>query len=140
VYRRPALLHVLPRFAYYGADWTISVGTLLFGMHHELPEVLLVREANDPGKYVRMIDTAFASAPSRLLPLLPFTRSLLALRIPLSACSIVELLRHNVGQHVEYARYRYPRYGRAAHAVSASVENVRGRLAGALRTRRGGAR
>ena len=140
VYRRPALLHVFPRSAYYGADWTVSVGTLLFGTHHELPEVLLVREANDRGKYVRMIDTAFASAPSRLLPLLPFTRSLLALQIPLSACSIVELIRHNVGQHVEYARYRYPRYGRAAHAVGARVEKVRERLAATFRTPRGGAR
>ena len=141
VYRRPALLHVLPRSAYYGADWTISVGTLLFGTHHELPEVLLVRETNDRGKYVRMIDTAFASAPSRLLPLLPFTRSLLALRIPLSLCSVIELIRHNAGQHVEYARYRYPRYGRVAHVVGASVEKARRRLAVAVRTlRRGGAR
>jgi glycosyltransferase involved in cell wall biosynthesis len=140
VYRRPALLHVLPRSAYFAADWTISVGTLLFGTHHELSEVLLVREANDRGKYVRMIETAFASAPSRLLPLLPFTRSLLALRIPLSACSIIEIIRHNAGQHVEYARYRYPRYGRAAHVVGAAVERARERLAVALRTlRRGGA-
>ncbi len=140
VYRRPALLHVLPRFPYYGADWTISVGTLLFGTHYELPEVLLVREANDAGKYVRMIAAAFATAPARLLPLLPFTRSLLALRLPLSACSIVELIRHNAGQHVAYARHRYPRYGRAAHAVGAGLERVRAGLAGVIRTGRGGGR
>lgn len=141
LYRRPALLHVLPRSGYYAADWTISVGTLLFGTHHELSEVLLVREANDRAKYIRMLDTAFASAPSRLLPLLPFTRSLLALRIPLSVCSIVELIRHNAGQHVEYALYRYPRYGRIAHVVGASLEKTGQRLAGAVRAlRRGGGR
>jgi glycosyltransferase involved in cell wall biosynthesis len=61
LYRRPALLHVLPRETYYASDWTISVGTLLFGTHHELSEVLLVREANDRTKYIRTIDPAATS-------------------------------------------------------------------------------
>ena len=57
------------RPGYHAFDWTVSVGTLLAGKHFELDEILLVREASDPGRYTRMVDDLFSNpaGPSRAL-------------------------------------------------------------------------
>jgi len=133
--RRDALRRVLPARGYHAFDWVVSVGLLLAGKHWELDEVLLVREANDPDKYTRMIDAAFTSAPARLLPLLPFTRALLFdLKVPPSPGTLWALARLNVVYHVVYSLYRYPRYGRLVQRVGARLERA---AAGAWRVLRG---
>lgn len=125
VFRRHVLERVMPPHEYYGFDWTVAAGSLLSGGHGELDEVLLLRDASDRMKYVRLIDACFPGALGRLFPLWPFTRALVfGLRAPLSACIVMELIRHNVGQHVAYCEWKYPRYGRVAHGVAAAVERV----------------
>jgi glycosyltransferase involved in cell wall biosynthesis len=132
--RREVVRRVMPRSAYYGFDWVVSAGTLLFGKHVELDEVLLIREANDPLKYTRMLDTLVPGRLSRLLPLASFTRALLVdLGVPLHPRVLGALLRLNVIHHVLYCHYRYPRYGRLAHFVGAGLERLG---AGAWRTLR----
>jgi glycosyltransferase involved in cell wall biosynthesis len=135
--RRDALRRVLPAHGYHAFDWVVSVGLLLAGQHWELDEVLLVREANDPDKYTRMIDAAFTRAPARLLPLLPFTKALLFdLRIPRSPGTLWALARLNLVYHVIYSLYRYPRYGRLVQRVAAALESAAGGVGRVLGRRR----
>jgi len=125
LYRREVVQRVLPHEGYYGFDWVMAAGTLLYGKHVELPEVLLVREANEPLKYTRSLDALVASPLARLLPLGRFTRALLlSLRVPPYPRLLGALVRLNVVHHVLYCRHRYPRYGRLAHRVGAGLERL----------------
>jgi glycosyltransferase involved in cell wall biosynthesis len=125
LYRCDALRRVLPEEAYYGFDWAVAAGTLLYGKHVELPELLLVREANERDKYTRMIDMLAGNALGRLLPLGRFTRALLGrLGVAPHPSVLYALLRINVIHHVMYCQYRYPRYGRLAHRVGAGLERL----------------
>lgn len=136
LYRREAVRRVLPADAYYGFDWVVAAGTLLHGRHAELPDTLLVREANDPAKYTRMIDAIARRPLDRLLPLARFTGALLGrLRVSPHPRVLYALLRLNVIHHVLYCQYRYPRYGRLAHRVGAGVERLGAGFARALRRR-----
>ncbi|HTO13698.1 MAG TPA: glycosyltransferase family 2 protein [Candidatus Binatia bacterium] len=135
--RRDVLRRVMPARGDHAFDWIVSVGMLMAGRHWELDEVLLVREANAPDKYSRMVDAAFSSAPARLLPLLPFTRALLFdLRVPRSPGILWALARLNVVYHVLYSLYRYPRYGRLAQRVGAALERGAGAAWRAVRGKR----
>jgi glycosyltransferase involved in cell wall biosynthesis len=125
LYRRHAVRRVLPDSAYYGFDWVVAAGTLLYGKHAELPEVLLVREASDPLKYMQLVDVVASGRLDRLLPLARFTRTLLTeLRVPPYPCVLYALLRINAVHHVLYCRYRYPRYGRLAHRLALGFERL----------------
>jgi hypothetical protein len=135
LHRRAVVQRVLPRQGYYGFDWVMIAGTLLYGKHVELDEVLLVREASEPLKYTRSLDTLVASRVARLVPLARFTRALLfSLRVPPHPRLLGALLRLNVVHHVLYSQYRYPRYGRLVHGVAAGLERLG---AGAWRALRG---
>jgi glycosyltransferase involved in cell wall biosynthesis len=136
LYRREAVQRVWPGDAYYGFDWALAAGTLLYGKHVELPEVLLIREANERDKYTQMIDVLGGSALARLLPLGRFTRVLLGrLGVRPHPRVLYALLRINVIHHVMYCQYRYPRYGRAAHRLGAGLERLGSRAWRALRGR-----
>jgi glycosyltransferase involved in cell wall biosynthesis len=131
VFRRHVLERVMPAREYYGFDWTVAAGSLLWGGHAELDEALLLRDASDPMKYVRLIDACAPGLLGRLFPLWTFTRALVfGLRAPLSPCIVLQLLRHNAGQHVAYCEWKYPRYGRLAHRVGAAVERAGTRVYG----------
>jgi len=126
VYRRPALRAVLPPSAYYAFDWVVALGSLAYGTHWELDEVLLVREASDPLRYMQLVDLLAPSRLAGLVPLATFTRVLLfgGLGLPLSARVLVRLLRLNVMFHIMYCRYRYPRYGRLAERIGVRLRHL----------------
>jgi glycosyltransferase involved in cell wall biosynthesis len=125
VYRRDVMRRVLPTYPYYALDWAVAAGTLMYGRHFELPEVLLIREANDALKYTRTIDTIAGGPVTRLLPLARFTRALLGpLGVRPYPSVLWALVRLNVAHHVMYCQYRYPRYGRIAYRVGATLERL----------------
>ncbi|HEX2437838.1 MAG TPA: glycosyltransferase family 2 protein [Methylomirabilota bacterium] len=125
LYRRDLLRAVLPAEAYYGFDWVVAAGTLLHGKHVELPELLLVREANERDKYTRMIDMLARGPLERLLPLGRFSHALLGrLRARPHPRLLYALLRINIIHHVMYCQYRYPRYGNLAHRLGAGLERI----------------
>lgn len=129
LFRRAALVRAMPAHDFYSADWAISLATLRDGKHACIPEVLLVRRANEPDRYMRMIDAYFSSRVGRLFALVPFTRHvILHVRPPLSAGALFNLLRLNVWIHVAYCRYRYPAYGRALFRVGVALDRVVSRL------------
>lgn len=125
LYRRDAVRRVLPDSAYYGFDWIVAAGTLLYGKHVQLADVLLVRESSDPLKYMRLIEVVAPAGLARLFPLTRFTRALLVdLRVPPHPRLLYALLRINAIHHVLYCRYRYPRYGRVAHRLALALERL----------------
>jgi glycosyltransferase involved in cell wall biosynthesis len=118
LYRRDVLRRVFPAWAYYGFDWTVAAGSLLYGKHEQLDEVLLVRETTEPAQYMRMIDR-LPGRLGRLVPLATFTRAMLTeLRVPRHPKLLWALLRINALHHVLYARHRYPRYGNLAYRLA----------------------
>lgn len=125
LHRREVMQRVLPRRPYHALDWAVAAGTLVYGRHLELPEVLLVREANDALKYTGAIDTLAGGPLVRLLPLARFTRALLGpLGVRPYPSVLWALFRLNVIHHVMYCQYRYPRYGRVAYRVGAALERL----------------
>jgi glycosyltransferase involved in cell wall biosynthesis len=125
LYRREALVRAVPEDEFYGVDWAIVLGTLLAGKHDELPEVLLVREASEPAKYVRLIETYYAGSLTRFAALVPFTRHVVRrLRPPLSSTALFHLLRLNVWFHLAYCRRRHPWYGAPAWGVVEAIDRV----------------
>lgn len=126
LYRREVVRAVLPARPYYAFDWVLSIASLLHGTHWELDDVLLVREASDPARYMSLVDVLVTGRLARLLPLLTFTRTVLfgGLGVPLTARALLRLLRLNVMFHIMYCRYRYPRYGRLAERVGLRLRHV----------------
>jgi hypothetical protein len=125
LHRRDVVCAALPPEPYYAFDWMLSVGSLAYGKHWELDEVLLIREASDPVRYMRLVDEMSRGRAASLLPLAAFTRAILSgRRVPLSARALLRLLRLNLMFHIMYARYRYPRYGRLAERVGLSLRHL----------------
>lgn len=136
LYRRETMQRVLPRQPYHALDWAVAAATLLHGRHLELPEVLLVRNANDVLKYTRSLDTVAGGPLARLLPLAKFTHALLGpLGVRPHPRVLWALFRLNVIHHVMYCQYRYPRYGRTAHRLGAGLERLGAGAWRALRRR-----
>lgn len=134
VFRRLALAAAVPAVEFYAVDWAISLGTLLAGKHAHSPEMVLVREANDPDKYLRLVESYYRTRRARLFALVPFTRYVLFdLRPPLSPGALFHLLRLNLWVHVAYCRYRYPRYGRPIHRLARIVDTTLTRIVTACR-------
>jgi len=132
LYRRTVLQQVSPATGYYAVDWTVAAATLAHGRHWELDDVLLVREASEPARYMRLIDESFPGRPSRLFPLLPFTRTVLfgGLGLPLTVRTLWLLLRLNVILHVMYCRRRFPRYSGVVERLGIALDRLTGRLSG----------
>jgi glycosyltransferase involved in cell wall biosynthesis len=126
LYRRDVVRRVLPPAAYFAFDWVLALGSLAYGKHWELDEVLLVREASDPAKYMELVDIVQPRGPGRLLPLLTFTRAVLfgRLGVPRTPRALLLLLRLNVMLHLMYCRHRYPRYGRLAARVGLRLRHL----------------
>jgi glycosyltransferase involved in cell wall biosynthesis len=126
LYRRDVVRVALPPGPYYAFDWMLSVASLAYGKHWELDEVLLVREASDPLRYMRLVDEMSRGRAASLLPLATFTRAILSgrRRVPLSGRALLRLLRLNLMFHIMYARHRYPRYGRLAERVGLRLRHL----------------
>ena len=126
LYRREIVRAVLPDAPYFAFDWVLSLASLAHGKHWELDDVLLVREASDPARYMQLVDVLMRGRLARLLPLSTFTRTVLfgGLGVPLTPRALLRLLRLNVMFHIMYCRYRYPRYGRLAERIGLRLRHL----------------
>ena len=119
MYRRDIVHRVFPCSSFYGLDWAVVAGTLLYGKHAELADVLLLREESDPLKCMRVADALAPGRLTRFLPLAPFTRAVVVdLGVVPHPRILYALLRINAIHHALHYRYRYPRYGRLVHGVA----------------------
>jgi glycosyltransferase involved in cell wall biosynthesis len=118
VYRRQHLVDSYPDRLFAAWDYGLVAGTLRFGKHHVVPEVLLTRDLSAESYYHRRVSYDNPAAIDRIFPLLPLTRYLRSeLRIPLDVGMIGVLFRMNLRGHRAYARVRWPRYGRLLDAI-----------------------
>lgn len=131
LYRRAALLESFPNRGFYALDLAIMVGTLRFGGHAEVPEVLMTRGRNDPAGYIHSVDHVNRPGVERWLPMLPCTRYLLRdLDVPMAPRSYALLLVRNVYEHVRYAALRDSLYGGVARMLLRFGDPLRRRSVG----------
>lgn len=129
LHRREALVRSMPVEDFYGLDLAIMAGTLRFGTHGEVPEVLLQRERTDPAGYARHIAADARSGLDLVLPLWRLTRCLvLELRVPLSPSAVWWLSVRNVYEHLRHWSRRPGVWGRAARVGFALLDRRRARV------------
>lgn len=129
VFRREPLVRSYPDRAFFGIDLAVMVGTLRFGGHLEVDEVLMTRDRNDPAGYIGAVDVDNAPGIERWLPLLPFTSHVVQdSNIPMSPPSVALLVLRNVFEHMRYAAYRGSFYGRVCGALLRAAEPAQRRV------------
>jgi glycosyltransferase involved in cell wall biosynthesis len=96
-----------------GYDWALMAGSLLYGRHAEVAEILMVRNETPHQAYMAMIRRNARWWLERVLPLLPMSLDLLfRQRIPLGLPVLKALLYINIVMHFSYAREFHPRYAK----------------------------
>jgi glycosyltransferase involved in cell wall biosynthesis len=129
VYRTDILKRSFPGdVSIYGFDWLVVALTLLYGDHLEVPEVLLEREAQSYGHYVRRFGKTDRFAPDLLdwiVPLRGFDRELHR-RIPAEVWSEIRgaLYYLNLRQSALMLEGRLPMVGPLTRPVRTLVANM----------------
>lgn len=139
LHRTDVLRASFPKEDFFGLDIAIMLGTLRYGTHAEVPEVLLQRERHAPGSYGRQIEADARGLPDRILPMGRFSKAILTeLRVPMSAPAMLWLVVRNAFEHARYWAYRGGLYGRLVQPAFALMENRRAAVTGADDDARGG--
>jgi glycosyltransferase involved in cell wall biosynthesis len=119
VHRTEALKRSRPAIApFHGMDWLVIALTLLEGHYLEWPEVLLYREAPEPGRYSDRVRIDNSWMLTRLFPLTPLTYQLMK-RLPSRYLRyiLMDLVRLNHEHHKSYIQKFYPRGLRIEQAI-----------------------
>lgn len=96
-----------------GYDWALMAGTLLYGRHAEIPDVLMIREETPLRDYMVMIRRHARGWLGRVLPLLAMDRDLIfRQKIPLRPPVVKALLHINIAMHFLYVGEHHPRYAK----------------------------
>jgi glycosyltransferase involved in cell wall biosynthesis len=126
VMRTDVARRAFPPHDFHAYDWAFSIGTLLEGVHVEVPEVLMWRDYTEFDRYVDYVRRDAHGPMSRVFPMLPLTLDLLdRLRIPMRPSIVRELWRMNMFYHRRYLRRYHPRAAR----FEAYLGDTLGRLA-----------
>lgn len=114
LHRTDALRKAFPTSGFLIAyDWALMAGTLLYGRHAEVPEILMTRDETSHQAYMIQIRRHARWWLERVVPTLPMSLDLLLRqRIPLRRPVIQALLYINIVMHFSYAREFHPRYAR----------------------------
>ncbi len=129
VFRTAALRQAFPAIRFYAFDWAVCAATLRFGTHHEVPDVLMLRDFTDASHYgQKMIMADHTSRLARTFPLLVMTRwLLLGRRVPVSPSILFSLAKLNLYIHFRFGLYRWEwlavRYLRAS-GIGATIREV----------------
>ena len=128
VFRTDVARRAFPTRDFFGYDWAFSVGTLQFGKHVEVPDVMMWRDHTDPSRYIEYVRRDARGPLNRVLPMLQLTKDvLLRLRIPITADTVKQLLNLNLIFHFAYLRRYHP-------AAAAAGDRIRGGAARVVRT------
>lgn len=127
LYRTAALRAAFPSTDFYAFDWAVSAGTLRFGLHNELPEILMLRDETSPLDYLDTLDRCGGTLMTRALPLLGLTRHLLReAGISNNPSALFALAKLNVRQSLRTASYRAHRSAsRHLDQIGAANMNLR---------------
>jgi len=122
IFRTDVAQRAFPDRDFFGYDWAFSVGTLLEGIHIEVPELLLWRDYTVPARYIDYVRRDTRHLVARLFPMLPMTRDLVSrLQLPVSARLIATLAQVNMRFHVAYMRRYHPRAATISETILACV-------------------
>jgi glycosyltransferase involved in cell wall biosynthesis len=111
VYRTGPLRKVFPRSHFHAFDWAAVAGTLLYGKHAELADVLMHRDDAPKDHYTKSVRADNPWGIARLFPIAIMTYDLVVRqRIPLEIPVLKALLRQNIEHHRRYMRIFHPRY------------------------------
>jgi glycosyltransferase involved in cell wall biosynthesis len=111
LYRTRQLRESFPRSHFHAFDWAAVAGTLLYGKHAEIPEVLMVRDETPNEQYRRSVRYDNPWGIARLFPLSIMSCDLLfRQRIPLKSSILGALIYQNIDHHVFYMRMFHPHY------------------------------
>ena len=129
LFRKEALLSSFPERDFHGYDIAVMAGTLRFGGHGRVEEVLLERERRDPAEYVHGLQSTSVTFPERLFPLGHFTRTVLTQnRGMLSPSALWWLTWRNVYEHSRYWATTDGIYGRVSRRAHGLLEPIRLKL------------
>lgn len=118
LYRTGPLRKAFPRSHFHAFDWSAVAGTLLYGKHAEVADVLMVRDESPIEHYMKSVRVDNSRGITRLFPLAIMTYDLLLRqRIPLNYPILKALLRLNVELHFDYMRMFHPRYMRMTRYI-----------------------
>jgi glycosyltransferase involved in cell wall biosynthesis len=107
LFRTEALKAVYPTRDLYGYDWVVSAGTLKFGRHHEVDEILAIRDETDPAAYADAAARHLGGRLRGLFPVLPASWYAVRNRlVPFSLSLVAALVRTNLRLHVRFLMYR----------------------------------
>ncbi len=125
VFRTEVARRAFPPDDFHMYDWAFSVGTLLEGVHLEVPEVLMWRDHTPWQRYAEYIRRDATGSLSRLFPALPFTRDLLRrLQVERSWAMYSSLFRINAEYHDFYMRRYHPRWAKVTVPVVRQLDRV----------------
>jgi len=111
VYRTEPLRKAFPRSHFHAFDWAAVAGTLLYGKHAEVADVLMHREDTPKDHYTKSVPVDNPWGVARLFPLAIMTYDLLVRqRIPVKSPILKALVHQNVEHHVRSMRMFHPRY------------------------------
>jgi glycosyltransferase involved in cell wall biosynthesis len=111
LYRTGSLGKAFPRSHFHAFDWAAVAGTLLYGKHAEVADVLMIRDETPIENYMKSVRVDNPWGIARLFPLAIMTYDLLVRqRIPFKLPILKALVHQNVELHLAYMRMFHPRY------------------------------
>ena len=112
MFRTDALRAVFPSRSFFAIDWAVSAGTLKFGRHAELCEVLMIRDTTPSSIYGRVVPQEHRFALWRMFPVLFMTVYCVRHQfVPVSLRSFLVLVRRNLGMAYHFGAYGFVRIG-----------------------------
>jgi glycosyltransferase involved in cell wall biosynthesis len=118
LYRTDPLRKAFPRSHFHAFDWAAVAGTLLYGKHAEVPEVLMVRDETPIDHYMKSVRGDNPRGITQLFPLAIMTYDLVVRqRMPLKSPVLKALFSLNIELHLTYMRVFHPRYIRITRPI-----------------------
>jgi glycosyltransferase involved in cell wall biosynthesis len=105
--RTEPLKQVFPERIFYGFDWLISGGTLRFGKHNEIEQIMMVRDETPAVDYQAGVARYAKGLLFRIFPVLPLAMHVLKNQtVPASPSLVWSLLRTNFRISLRFATFR----------------------------------
>jgi O-antigen biosynthesis protein len=113
VFRTAALQAVFPTRNFFALDWAVAAATLRYGVHVEVPDVLMVRDSSDSSTYARATARDHRFVVWQVFPVLFMTVWLLVHHsMPISRRLLCNLFKLNIHVHCLHSQYRWDWFAR----------------------------
>jgi GT2 family glycosyltransferase len=124
MFRTNALQAVFPSRVFHAFDWAVCAGTLKFGRHAELHDVLMIRDTSPISNYQRQLRDEHSFVLWRMFPVLFMTVYCVRHKfIPVSLGSFRTVVRLNLELASRIGLYRFVRIG--LHLAAALARHLK---------------